>query len=64
MKIFHFPNRGNDFAGSKISHSFVNAMCGTNSLNVVQDRHRSSFSTGTTFARAMGFLFDMHYDNS
>ena len=63
IDFLHFPNRGNVFAGNTIVVAYINAMCSTTSVGVVQDNHYLSVSTGSNFARGMGLLFDMPFDN-
>ena len=39
-------------------------MCDSASVGVIQDKHGSSISTGSTFAHEMGHLFNMDHDGS
>ena len=56
-------DRGNDFSGSTIGIAYLNTMCGSASVGIVQDRHRAALATGSTFAHEMGHLFGMDHDS-
>ena len=59
-----FYNRANDFDGNTVGIAYLNALCGSASVGVVQDSHYSSASTGSTFAHELGHLFSCDHDIS
>ena len=59
-----FSHRGNDFSGSTIGIAYLNTMCGSASVGIVQDGHGSATATGSTFAHELGHLFNMGHDGS
>lgn len=42
--------------------AFLDTMCGSASVGVVQDRHLSTASTASTFAHEMGHILSMEHD--
>lgn len=42
--------------------AYVDTMCGSASVGVVQDRHLSTASTASTFAHEMGHILSMEHD--
>ena len=54
--------RGNDFSGNTVGIAYLNTMCGSASVGVVQDKHSSATGTGSTFAHEMGHILSMSHD--
>ena len=42
--------------------AYLNTMCGSASVGVVQDRHGLSSTTGSTLAHEIGHLLNMEHD--
>lgn len=42
--------------------AFLDTMCGSASVGVVQDRHLSTAGTASTFAHEMGHILSMEHD--
>ena len=57
-------DRGNDFSSNTIGIAYLNTMCGSASVGIVLDSHRSAQGTGSTFAHEMGHLFGIDHDDS
>ena len=62
--FFKFFYSGNDFYSSTVGIAFVDRMCSSSSIGVVQDSHHSSLSTGSTFAHELGHIFSCYHDTS
>ena len=59
-----FSSRGYDLQGNTVGIAYLSTMCGSASVGVVQDRHSSASSTGSTFAHEVGHLLSMEHDTS
>lgn len=57
-------NRGQDLSGNTVGIAYLNTMCGSASVGLVQDGSRSTSSTGSTFAHELGHIFSMEHDTS
>ena len=57
-----FCDSANDFQSNTVGIAYVDTMCGSLSVTVVQDRHNSVAATGTTLAHEIGHLFNMMHD--
>lgn len=63
-EFFKFLSRGHDLQGNTVGIAYLNTMCGSASVGVVQDRHSSASATGSTFAHEVGHLLSMEHDTS
>ena len=57
-------NRGQDLSGNTVGIAYLNTMCGSASVGVVQEGSRSTASSGSTFAHEVGHLFNLQHDTS
>ena len=64
MCAYLITNRGQDLTQNTVGIAFLNTMCGSASVGVVQDGRRSTSSTGSTFAHEVGHLFNLDHDTS
>lgn len=60
----HYYCRGQDLSGSTVGIAFLNTMCGTASVGVVQEAGRSTTSSASTFAHELGHNFNLQHDTS
>ena len=61
---FTLNHSGRDLSQNTVGIAYLNTMCGSASVGVVQDGSRSTRSTGSTFAHELGHLFNLQHDTS
>ena len=61
---YYFSNRGLDLTQNTVGIAFLNTMCGSASVGVVQDGPRSTTSSASTFAHELGHVFNLDHDTS
>ena len=61
---YYFSNRGLDLTQNTVGIAFLNTMCGSASVGVVQDGPRSTSSSASTFAHELGHVFNLEHDTS
>ena len=62
--VYNISNRGQDLTQSTVGIAYLDTMCGSASVGIVQDGPRSTTSSASTFAHELGHLFNLEHDTS